>query len=302
LTGGIAVVVPTVDRVELLERCLRGLASQDRRPDEVVVVHDGHPGVDDMVRGWCDRLPLRIVRIDERGAVAKRNAGWRTASSDVIAFTDDDCEPSPRWLRSVAPLTAAHDLVHGPVRPHPDDAHVSGLFARTLDHPGPTKTFPNANLVVRRTALERVDGYDEAFWGGGEDTDLAWRVLESGGSVAFAPEALVWHAVRPATLRQHLRSLVRWQTIPLVLHRHPHLREELHRRFFWKRSHPTAALAVGSAFLGLVDRRFLLGVAPLLVRRGREVGWRDGLRLAVADAFEVLVVVSGSVRYRAVVL
>lgn len=300
--GPIAVVVPTVDRVELLARCLRGLAAQELPADEVIVVHDGEPTVEDLLRRWADRLPLRALRIAERGAVAKRNAGWRDTSAPVVAFTDDDCEPAVGWLAGAARLAGDHDLVHGPVRPHPEDGHVSGVFARTLDHPGPTPTFPNANLIVRRTALDRVGGYDDAFWGGGEDTDLAWRVLESGGSAAFADDAVVWHAVRPATLPGHLRSLVRWQTLALVLRRHPQLRSELHRRVFWKRSHPAAVLAVASVAAAAVDRRLLAGVVPLLVRRCREAGWRDGLQLAVADAFEVVVVVSGSVRYRTVLL
>ena len=298
----IAVVVPTVDRVELLERCLRGLAGQERPADEVVVVHDGHPAVEQLLDGWADLLPLRPVCIAERGAVPKRNAGWRASSAPIVAFTDDDCEPAPSWLAGAAELAEHHDLVQGPVRPHPDDGHVSGVFARTLDHPGPTPTYPNANLVVRREALERVGGYDDAFWGGGEDTDLAWRVLESGGTVAFADDALVWHAIRPATLSGHLRSLVRWQTLALVLRRHPQLRGELHRRVFWKRSHPTALLAVASLAAAPLDARTLAGVVPLVVRRCREAGWRDGLQLAVADAFEVVVVVTGSVRYRTVLL
>lgn len=302
IDGRIAVVVPTVDRVALLERCLRGLAGQRRPPDEVIVVHDGDPAVEELLRRWTDRLPLLPVRISERGAVAKRNAGWRSASAPVIAFTDDDCEPAAEWLAGAERLAVGHDLVHGPVRPHPEDAGVTGVFARTLDHPGPTPTYPNANLFVRRVALERVDGYDDAFWGGGEDTDLAWRVLESGGTAAFAEDALVWHAVRPATLVDHLRSLLRWQTLPLVLRRHPQLRSELHRRVFWKRSHPTAVLAAAGLVLGVVDRRALAGVVPLLVRRCREAGWRDGGQLAVADVVEVIVVVSGSVRYRSVLL
>ncbi len=298
----ISVVVPTVDRVMLLQRCLRGLAAQERPPEEVIVVHDGVPAVEALLRSWSDRLPLHPVRIDDRGAVAKRNAGWRAATGEVIAFTDDDCEPAPGWLSGVAAPAATHDLVHGPIRPHPEDADVTGLFARTLDHPGPTRTFPNANLAVRRAALDRVDGYDDAFWGGGEDTDLAWRVIESGGTAAFVDDALVWHAVRPASLRDHLRSLPRWQTLPLVLSRHPALRDQLHRRVFWKRSHPAAVLAAISVVAAVRDPRCLVGVVPLLVRRIREAGVGDGLQLALADLVEVAVVGSGSVRYRAVLL
>jgi glycosyltransferase involved in cell wall biosynthesis len=298
----VSVVVPTVDRVALLDRCLRGLAAQDGVTFEVLVVHDGDPGVAALLATWTDRLPLRPLQIAERGAPAKRNAGWRAAVGPVIAFVDDDCEPAPGWLK--AALDAVEDgvdLVQGRVEAHPDDVAPTTLFSRTIEVGRPSDLYPNANLVYRRSALERVGGYEEAF-AGGEDTDLAWRVLESGGAATWAPDALVWHAVRSATFTEHVRSLPRWHTLALVVRRHPQLRRHAHRRIFWKRSHPTAALAVVGLVLALVDRRALALVAPLLARRVREAGITDGFQLAAADAVEVGVMAYGSVRHRTVLL
>jgi GT2 family glycosyltransferase len=299
----VTVVVPTVDRTVLLDRCLAGLARPQGADFDVIVVHDGHPGVVDVIERWVPSLPVRGLQISERGAAAKRNAGWRAATAPVIAFTDDDCQPAAGWLdASMAALETDIDLVQGRIEPHPDDHAVTGVFARTLDQPIASDTYPNANLVYRRSALERVAGFDESFWGGGEDTDLAWRVIESGGNVAFAKDALVFHAIRPATLVQHLRSLPRWATLALVVRRHPQLRRLLHHGVFWKRSHPVALLALLALLASPLDRRLLLGVLPLLVRRTREAGPADGARLAVADLTEVLVVLAGSARYRAVLL
>jgi glycosyltransferase involved in cell wall biosynthesis len=298
----VSVVVPTVDRVALLDRCLRGLAAQDGVDFEVLVVHDGHPGVAALLATWTDRLALRPLQIAERGAPAKRNAGWRAADASVIAFVDDDCEAAPGWLKAaLGAVDDGVDLVQGRVEAHPDDGAQTGLFSRTIEVGRPSDLYPNANLVYRRSALERVGGYDEAF-AGGEDTDLAWRVLESGGAAAWAPDALVWHAVRSATFTEHLRSLPRWHTLALVVRRHPHLRRHAHWRLFWKRSHPTAALAAVGLFLSLVDRRALALAVPLLGRRIREAGITDGLELAAADTVEVAVMAYGSVRHRTVVL
>jgi GT2 family glycosyltransferase len=305
----VAVVIPTVDRVALLDRCLSGVAAQEGDVDyEVVVVHDGDRGVEALLAPWAEKLPsLRVVRIAEREAGVKRNAGWRATDAPWIAFTDDDCEPAPGWLAAAMAASGSGsddgvELVQGPVRPHPADDHVTGLFKRTLDVPAATDTYPNANLVYARRALERVGGFDPAVWGGGEDTDLAWRVLESGGRAVWAPDALVWHAVRPATFAQHVRSLWRWSTLALVLRRHPQLRRLLHRRLFWKRSHPSAALAIAGLLVAPFDRRALALCVPLLARRVREAGPRDGVQLAAADVVEVGVMVAGAVRYRVVLL
>ncbi len=47
---------------------------------------------------------LTYVHTDVRGAVPARNAGADLAVGEVIAFTDDDCEPGQDWLASARPL------------------------------------------------------------------------------------------------------------------------------------------------------------------------------------------------------
>ncbi|MCW2600406.1 MAG: glycosyl transferase family 2 [Frankiales bacterium] len=284
----ITVVVPTVDRVDLLRRCLRGLTGND-----VLVVHDGNREVVALL----DELGVRGLEISERGVSAKRNAGWRAATTDLVAFTDDDCEPAPGWLAAL--VADGSDFVAGPVSPHPED-EASGLWSRTVTSTEPG-FYPGCNLLLRRTWLERVDGFDEQLHGG-EDTDLAWRVREAGASHGWAADALVWHAVRPVTFPEQLRSLPRWAGLPLVVRRHPALRQFAYRRWFWKDSHPTAVMALLALLLAARDRRALLGAVPVLVRRMRQAGVGAGLQLAVNDLAEVAVLTAGSARHRSVLL
>jgi cellulose synthase/poly-beta-1,6-N-acetylglucosamine synthase-like glycosyltransferase len=298
----VSVVIPTVDRVVLLERALRGLAAQDDVPFEAIVVHDGHPKIVALLERWSSRLPLCPLQVAERGAVPKRNAGWRAASAPIVAFTDDDCEPAPGWLAAVVAAFEQGgpglDLVQGRVDAHPDDGDVAGVFKRTITVHGHYEGYPNANLAYRREALARVGGFDAAYWGAGEDADLAHRVVESGGGVVYVDDALVWHAVRPVDLAAHLRSLPRWANVSLTVKRHPQVRSLVHRRIFWKESHTTGALALAGLILALVDRRALLLLAPHLLRRVREAGPRAGIQLAVADVVEVACIAAGSARYR----
>ncbi|MCW2693151.1 MAG: putative Glycosyl transferase, family 2 [Mycobacterium sp.] len=301
----VTVVVPTVDRTVLLGRCLDGLSRQRDLPPrsvQILVVHDGDAGV---VRLLAER-GIEGLQIAARGVSAKRNAGWRAARAPWVAFTDDDCEPAPGWLAGL--LAAAEkepgaDLAAGPVAPHPGDATVTGTFARTVNSEAPG-FYPGCNQLVRVAALQRVGGFDERMHGG-EDTDLAWRVIETtpgGEPPAWSDDALVWHAVRAVTFGQQLRSLPRWSGLPLVARRHPQLRPLAHRRYFWKRSHTTGALALAGLAGALVDRRALLLAAPHVVRRTREAGPRAGLQLAATDVAEVAVLVAGSVRYRRILL
>jgi len=47
--------------------------------------------------------------------------------------------------------------------------------------------------MIRRDAWESAGGFDEAFEKGGEDRDLARRLLESGQSITFDPVMAIHH-------------------------------------------------------------------------------------------------------------
>lgn len=305
MTARIAAVVPTAARPELLARCLRGLARNAADLREVVVVHSGDTATGKVLAEWAPALPLRAWKGRQTGASARRNEGWRATESELVAFTDDDCEPAPGWAANLVTAFAEQrlDVVQGRVEPHPEDEHVRGTFARTVTVRAGGELFVGANLAVRRTALDRVAGFDERLTGG-EDTDLAWRIIETavGSAAGFAADAMVWHAVRAVSFRQHLRSLPRWATLAEVLRRHPALRQRLIGGVFWKPEHVTATIALAGITAAPVDRRLLALAAPHLLRRVARNGPYAGTELAVGDVVEVGVMIVGSLRHGSLVL
>lgn len=79
-----------------------------------------------------------------------------------------------------------------------DDYYDSGY----LPLPGPpalTPFFPNCNLAIRRTALDKAGGYDPALTAG-EDADLCRRIAGTGWELVYQPDAIVRHEPR-RTLR-----------------------------------------------------------------------------------------------------
>ena len=206
MTPLVSVVVPTYRRLPLLERCLSALGAQTLEPDryEVVVVHDGPS--DDMVRAvgrWQTRWrqqggpELTLLTPAHRGPAAARNAGWRAAKAEWIAFTDDDTDPYPTWLEAaLAALGPDVDAAWGrivvPLRKPPTDYERDAAGLARAE-------FATANCFCRKQALERIGGFDERFevaWR--EDSDLYFRLLESGARIVRVPHALVLHPVRPA--------------------------------------------------------------------------------------------------------
>ena len=96
-------VVPTLNRVEDLRRCLTALARQTRPADRiVVVVHDSDAATQQALAAWRDRgSEVRATTVRARGLPAALNAGLDAAAGDVICFTDDDAEPWPDWLARI---------------------------------------------------------------------------------------------------------------------------------------------------------------------------------------------------------
>ena len=70
---------------------------------EVIVVDDGSRlPVHTFISPFFDKMNLTIITQKNSGPSRARNAGAKRAKGDILAFTDDDCMPSPDWLKSLS--------------------------------------------------------------------------------------------------------------------------------------------------------------------------------------------------------
>ena len=308
----IAVVISTRDRPERLARQLAALRSQTLPEErfEVVVVDDASgPQTRALLERESQRpgARLEIVRREVAGGPgAGRNSGWRHSHAPLIAFTDDDCEATPGWLEALVDYAQRHPgaFVQGRVLPLPEEAASFGPFSHTVRIEEPTRGFETANMLYPRALLEQLGGFDESFTQSGEDTDLAWRALETGAQAVWAPEALTHHAVVQLGPAGMLRRAMRWHEAPRAYKRHPALRRTLVWRLFWSREHLWAVRALIA--LALPRRLWWLRwwlAAPYVVRLAER---RSGPLLApyivVHDALEIATLLRGSARYRTLVI
>jgi glycosyltransferase involved in cell wall biosynthesis len=212
----IAVVVPTRDRPEALGRCLGALASQDLDGIEVVVVDDGSRN-----RGAVEAVAAahgaRLLRSPGRGPASARNLGAHASTREIVCFTDDDCEPSPAWARTLATAAraapgrvAAGRTVSprgAPAAVVASQAITNGLVAASR-RSGSLGFAPTCNLAGERGTLTRLP-FDPAYPdAAGEDRDWWARAIAAGIEARYEAEAVVVH--RPQLdlggfLRQQLR-------------------------------------------------------------------------------------------------
>lgn len=223
----VSVVVPTYRRPALLSRCLAALLAQDYDPGayEILIADDATS--DDtrrLVEAWADDLgpphhgpPIRYIPVTHtHGPAAARNAGWRAATGEIIAFTDDDCLPAPGWLKAGVGgfgkgVIGVWGRVQVPLPARPSDYEWD---AARLEH----TQFVTANCFCRREALAAIGGFDERFtapWR--EDSDLFFNLLERYGqegqrpALVCEPGAVVLHPIRSApwgvSLSQQRKSM-----------------------------------------------------------------------------------------------
>jgi glycosyltransferase involved in cell wall biosynthesis len=311
----ISVVVPAHDRRERVALLLDALREQTLAPSqfEVIVVDDGSSdGTSELLdEAAGGDLPLRSIRRPAAaGPAVARNEGWRAARAALVAFTDDDCEPAPRWLERLLEAAAERPghLLQGRTEPNPREAAANGPFSRTIASTSLGPWFQTCNVAYPRDLLAHLGGFDERYPSpGAEDTDLAWRAIEAGAPASYVHDALVHHAVNDLGPLGQLQVALRWTDAVWIFRRHPGLRRELHAGIFRKPSHPKALLALAGLAL---CRRLPLALLAMLPyyreARGRlnAVGGsrRDVPYLFLHDLVETTGAVRGAVRYRVPVL
>lgn len=233
----LGIVIPTVDRPEVLRRALGHLAHQRGGASEfeVVVVHPedaGAPAIE-----LAPPYPIRVLSSTAADASSQRNVGWRALCTPLVLFLGDDILASPE-------LVAAHLEAH---RRHPE-AEVGVLgHVRWARRPRPTPfmrwlehgiqfdfrglrggedlmwwRFYTANASVKRELLDRVGGFDaERFPFGYEDLDLGARMADHGFRLIYEPAAAAEH-LHPQTLEDWRQRVWRIAASERRFHeRHP---------------------------------------------------------------------------------
>ncbi|MDN6303994.1 MAG: glycosyltransferase family 2 protein [Brachybacterium sp.] len=202
----VTAVVASHGRAELLRRALRSIGAQQYSgPLEIVVVFDQSPidPLDDLRTDLPSEVTLRTCSNDRApGLAGARNTGISRATSELIAFCDDDDEWTPHKLAAQTALW----------RERPEAAVIAcGISIVTLDgtidrRPPMLTTradllrsrvgelHPSSFLFRREDLLALPGGVDEAIpYGYGEDYDFLLRVTERGPIASVAHEHVIVH-------------------------------------------------------------------------------------------------------------
>jgi len=284
LVPAVDVVVVSFNSREKLRACIEPLAGA-AGVNVFVVDNASH---DDTLATIADLPVTTIARRRNVGFGAGCNIGWRSGSSPYVLFLNPDARISPEAVRALAQqaeerpkaaalgpklVTPSGELDYSLRRfPRLRSTFARALFLQRLlpraswvdemirdprayEGPHPVDWITGACLLVRRTALEEVEGFDERFFMYCEDKDLCARLWASGHSVEYESSVVCQHeggAGSEASVRTRRSMLTSSRLLYAATHS----------------SRPVAAVeSLGLALEAGV--RFVTGPGGLQARRGR---------------------------------
>lgn len=231
----LSIVLPTYNRVVTLRGAISALLRQQCARDvyEVIVVDNNcTDGTADWIASLEDPC-VRCVHEAQQGLSAARNAGIAAARGNIIAFTDDDVETAPDWVRTIVDAldrTGGVDGVGGRVLPSwtgPKPPWLTKQHWAPLalqDHGDSRRVFDchspcglvGANLAFRRDVFDRIGLFAAEVQrvrdgiGSTEDHELLVRLYAAGGRMLYLPKMLVLARVQPERCNREYHR--RWHT------------------------------------------------------------------------------------------
>lgn len=203
-----SIVIPTYNRPERLQRCLQAISRLDypRQKFELILVDDGsETPLDSVVAPFQDQFNLTLIRQVNAGPAAARNTGAKHAKGEFLAFTDDDCTPTPNWLTALETcFTAAPDSLVGgrTLNALPNNLYstasqllIDYLYAYYNRTVGQATFFASNNFAMPTQRFRTIGGFNTSFpLAAGEDREFCDRWLQYRYPMTYAPEVQISHA------------------------------------------------------------------------------------------------------------
>jgi len=193
--GSTAVGIVTRNRAALLPKAIESALAQIERIPCVYVVNDA--SVDDTA-GLASHFP-KVEWINwpiSKGYVEARNYLMQTVDADYFVSLDDDA-----WFIKGNEVAAAVDYLEKNTQVAVvgfDILAPGNERLNEISKPVASPIFIGCGHVIRLAAVKRAGGYVSAPGGyGGEEKDLALRLMDAGYQIVLMPGVHVWHDKSP---------------------------------------------------------------------------------------------------------
>jgi glycosyltransferase involved in cell wall biosynthesis len=221
----VSVVIPAYNASATIDETLRSVRSQTHGALEIIVVDDGSPDDTGTIAKRHAAIDdrIRIITQENEGLAAARNAGWRRAGSDLIAFLDaDDLWAPTKIERQIQALQAGGPhvgLVYCWYVRIDSQSTITGVWEGARAGGQVLELILASNFVgngssalVRRQALIDANGFDGGLRAAGAEGCEDWLVLcrvAEKYSYAVVPEYLIGYRYLPHNMSSNRPRMLR---------------------------------------------------------------------------------------------
>lgn len=205
-------IICTRDRCQQLARCLeavRRIACQ--RSWELIIVDNGSiDATRRIVENFIssDSPSTSYIYEPKPGKSNALNTGLSNSKGDILAFTDDDCYPSPEFLSAIYNVlrdpsvsyvvgrVMLHDPTDAPIAVN--ESMIPATYPGRSFLSGGLGFFGGGSMAFRRKILLDIGGFDPMFGPGSrfryaEDLDVVGRASAMGCEGRYCPDIVVRH-------------------------------------------------------------------------------------------------------------
>ena len=178
----ISVVIPAFNSAKTLATTLNGLNAQTLKPAEIVVVDDGSK---DATSEIAKKFDVKLIRQENYGAPAARNAGFAKTTGDFVLYCDADVVLQPTMLESMARALLLHPEAGYAYSDFKFGWHTFDLFDFDPERLLKANYISTMSLIRREACI----GFDESLKRY-QDWDLWKRLLAKGVKGIWVPGRL----------------------------------------------------------------------------------------------------------------
>ncbi len=217
-----SIIIPTYNRLDLLQNCISSIRKHTDTPYEIIVVDNAST---DGTAEWCRREKLIFISLPgNEGFPIACNKGLRLCSGETLVLLNNDTVVTPNWLSNMsAALYSSSDVgIVGPVTnyasgsqqvhyPFEDIAEFQRIAAE-VNVPDPSKwkrveRIVGICFVFHRNLMDMIGLLDERFSPGHyEDDDFCLRTRLHGFSLLVCHDTLIYHEGSATFIREGIEQ------------------------------------------------------------------------------------------------
>lgn len=198
----LSLIIPAYNEEKYIGACLEHvLKNSNGKFSEIIVIDNAST---DRTKEVAEKYPgVRVIREDQKGLTKARQRGFKESTGDILAYIDADTHMPDKWIETLEKTfneNSDHACLSGPYIYYDVSKFQQFLVKLYWYASMPLYALTGymvigGNFVIRRSILEKMNGFDTNIKFYGEDTDIGRRASKF-GKIKFNPRFYMYTSAR----------------------------------------------------------------------------------------------------------